>query len=337
MYAVHPDQTYYDYALLWAESNGWALEGGDSTRHADNQCAGQTYIELYQYDPMPYKIAHIKASIDNMVNSSEDDDWYWIDALQMAMPVFAKLGAIYDDTDYYYKMWDLYSHTKYTEGTQGLYSDNGAYGYEDHLWWRDARYEPPEASPNGYMVYWSRGNGWVIAAHVRTLQQLPDTDPHYAEYMQTFQRMAASLKDRQRTDGFWNSNLDDPDHCGGKETSGTAFFTYAIAWGANNGHLDETTYRPVVEKAWNGMVSNAVHPDGKLGYIQAVGGEPCTHHPFGYDDTSDFGVGAFLLAGSEVAEMTDSKSVPALSEWSTVLFSSLFMLLGMIILRRRTQ
>jgi unsaturated rhamnogalacturonyl hydrolase len=303
---------------------------------------------------MPYKITHIKASIDNMVNSAVNDDWYWIDALQMAMPVFAKLGAIHDDTDYYDKMWDLYSHTKYTEGSEGLNSDNGAHAYGDHLWWRDARYDPPVVSPSGYMVYWSRGNGWVVAAHVRTLQHLPDTDPHYAEYMQTFQQTAASLKERQRTDGFWNSNLDDPDHCGGKETSGTAFFTYATAWGVNNGCLDGATYRQVVEKAWNGMVSDAVHPSGKLGFIQAAASGPCAHHPFSYDDSRDFGVGAFLLAGSEVAKMadirrvpyhsggrrvpvlSDSQRVPTLSEWGIIFFSGLLMLGGVIILRRST-
>ena len=116
MYAVYPDQKYYDYALGWAESHHWELIGGDTTRIADNQCAGQTYLDLYEYVPAPYKIAHIQASIDRMVNSSKKDDWYWIDALQMAMPVFARFGAMYSDTDYYDKMYDLYHHTKNIEG-----------------------------------------------------------------------------------------------------------------------------------------------------------------------------------------------------------------------------
>jgi unsaturated rhamnogalacturonyl hydrolase len=305
MYTVYRDQRYYNYALFWAQSHNWELNGGDTTRIADDQCAGQTYLELYEYEPDPNKIQHIRSSIDHMVNSTKRDDWYWIDALQMAMPVFARLGTMYSNTDYYDKMWDLYSYTKYIRGANGLYSDNGTYNYGDYLWWRDDNYDPPVRSPNGKMIYWSRGNGWVIAAHARTLEYLPDADPHYDEYVQVLEDMAASLKDRQRTDGFWNSNLDDPDHCGGKETSGTAFFTYAIAWGINNGFLDDATYRPLVEKAWNGMVSSAVHPDGKLGYVQASALEPCGHYPFGYEDTTDFGVGAFLLAGSEVVKMAD--------------------------------
>jgi rhamnogalacturonyl hydrolase YesR len=305
MYGVYPDQMYYDYALGWAQLHNWELIGGDTTRNADNQCAGQTYLELYGYDPQFYKIAHIKASVDHMVNSSKDDDWYWIDALHMAMPVFAKLGEIYGASAYFDKMWHLYHHTKYERGEHGLYSDNGVNSYEDYLWWRDANFDPPAESPNGLMVYWSRGNGWVIAAHVRTLQHLSAGDPHRSEYIQTFQDMAASLKERQRSDGFWNVNLDDPDHWGGKETSGTGFFTYAIAWGINNGFLDEAAYKPVVEKAWAGMVNDAVHPNGKLGYVQGSGWSPDSRQPVTYDDTSDFGVGAFLLAGSEVVKMAD--------------------------------
>jgi len=311
MYKVYPDQMYYDYAFDWAQLHNWELNGGDTTRIADNQCAGQTYIQLYEEDPQFYKIEHIKASVDNMVNSSKDDDWYWIDALQMAMPVFARFGSMYSDTDYFDKMYDLYHHTKYIEGTDGLYSDNATHQYGDYLWWRDA-YNQTRTSPNGQMFYWSRGNGWVIAAHGRTLRYLPDTDPHYAEYVQTLQEMAASLKDRQQPDGFWYVNLDDPDHNAGDpdkddgpETSGTAFFTFALAWGINNGFLDEATYRPVVEKAWNGMVEDAVHPDGKVGYCQRAATSPEGGQPIGFDDTTDICVGAFLLAGSEVVKMVD--------------------------------
>ena len=61
MYAVHPDQKYYNFALGWAQSHNWELIDGDTTRLADNQCAGQTYLDLYKYVPAPEKIAHGKA------------------------------------------------------------------------------------------------------------------------------------------------------------------------------------------------------------------------------------------------------------------------------------
>jgi hypothetical protein len=115
--------------------------------------------------------------------------------------------------------------------------------------------------------------------------------------------MAATLKEVQRPDGFWNVSLADPDDFGGPETSGTSFFTYGMAWGIHHRLLDSATYYPVVEKAWNGLVTTAVHPDGKLGYVQMVGKEPASSQPVTYETTADFGVGAFLLAGTEVYKM----------------------------------
>jgi len=304
MYDMYPDSKYYNYAESWAIKWDWKLSGYIWLPHADTQAAGQTYIELYKYDPQPYKIAHIQTSINNMVNSSSNvEDWWWVDAMFMAMPNFVELGNINGDTGLHDKMWDLYAWTKYSEGGSGLYSDNGNNAENDFLWWRDKNQTPPNLTSAGKNVYWSRGNGWVIAAMVKVLKALPSSDSHYAEYQQTLISMADSLKDRQRPDGFWNVNLDDPAHFGGKETSGTAFFTYALAYGINVGILDDAIYRPVVEKAWNGMVNDAIKDCGFLGYIQGPGHRPESSQPVTENSTRDFGVGAFLLAGSEVVKM----------------------------------
>jgi unsaturated rhamnogalacturonyl hydrolase len=293
MYQVSGEVNYLQYAIRWGERNQWGLSGGNGTRFADNQCAGGVYLELNQVAPVPQRIADITTSINGMVNSPANDDWYWIDALHMAMPVFAKLGVLHNDTTYFDKMYDLYRDAK---------SRRGLYNSDDALWYRDESFLPPRTTPHGEPVYWSRGNGWVFAAHVRVLQELPANDPHRPEYLATFQNMAAALRRVQRPDGFWNVSLADPDDFAGPETSGTALFTYGLAWGINNGYLDEAAYRPVVTKAWNGMVRVAVHPDGFLGYVQGVACEPASAQPVTYDTTADFGVGAFLLAGSELSK-----------------------------------
>jgi len=303
MYDMYPDSKYYNYAEAWAIRWNWELNGGDGVTHADDQAAGQTYIALYKYDPQPYKIDHIQTSITNMVNSSNVADWWWIDALFMAMPNFVELGNINFDTAFHDKMWDLYEWTKYSQGGSGLYSDNGNNNENDFLWWRDKNQRPPKLTPAGKNVYWSRGNGWVIAAMVKVLKELPVSDSRYEEYRQTLVSMAGSLKDRQRPDGFWNVSLDDPNDYGGKETSGTAFFTYALAYGINTGILDAAIYGPVVDKAWNGMVNDAVQANGFLGYVQGPGHEPQSSQPVDVNSTRDFGVGAFLLAGTEVVKM----------------------------------
>src|SRR5665647_1255320 len=85
-YKIYPKDAYLQYANLWANNNGWGLNGGTSTRNADNQICGQVYIDLFNMDAIKdsSKIRAVKTSVDYMVNSTKSDDWWWIDALYMA-------------------------------------------------------------------------------------------------------------------------------------------------------------------------------------------------------------------------------------------------------------
>ncbi|WP_346238829.1 glycoside hydrolase family 88/105 protein [Niabella insulamsoli] len=300
LHTIDKKKAYYDYAVLWGEKHNWRLRGGISTENADNQCCGQTYIDLYLIDKKEERIRDIKACMDRVVASEKIDAWSWIDAIQMAMPVFTKLGKLYNDSRYFEQMYDMYAYTKNKHG------DNGLYNREDHLWWRDKDFDPPYKEPNGEDCYWSRGNGWVLMALVRVLEELPKSDPHYAEYLQDFKDMSAALVKIQRPDGLWTASLHDPNHYGGKEITGTACFTYGFAWGVRNGLLDKKTYLPALTKAWNAMVKDAVHKNGFLGYVQGTGKEPKDGQPVTYTskpDFEDYGLGCFLLAGTEVYKL----------------------------------
>ena len=299
LYTVDKNPNYYNYAVDWGRSHNWGLRGGIKTRNADNQDCGQTYLDLYEIDPQPERKKDIKASIDLMKASGKVDDWTWIDAIQMAMPVFAKLGVMEKDTSYFEYMYKMYHHSKFVEG-------GGLYNKVDGLWWRDKDFVPPYKEPNGEDCYWSRGNGWVVAALVRVMDLIPTNEPHYAEYLQDYKEMMTALVPLQRPDGFWNVSLHDPNHYGGKETTGTALFVYGMAWGVNKGILDAATYKPVIAKAWNAMQKDAVHPNGFLGYVQGTGKEPKDGQPVSYTsmpDFEDYGLGFFLLAVTEVYKM----------------------------------
>jgi unsaturated rhamnogalacturonyl hydrolase len=298
LFSIVPDSAYYRYSLGWAQKYNWQPYGNASTRFADDQACGAAYIDLYRMDPKSSKIDPIKNNIHAMVISTKRDDWWWIDALYMAMPVFTKLGKEFNDNSYFQAMYELYNDTKVRRKL---------YNSADGLWYRDENYDPPYKEPNGKGCYWSRGNGWVFAAHCRTLDELPASDSHRAEYIETFRKMAAALKAVQRTDGLWNSSLLDPNNFGGPEASGTSFFTYGLAWGINNGILDSAEYIGSVIKGWNGLTTVAVHPDGMLGYCQQIGLKPGSAT---YNETKDYAVGAFLLAGSEVLKISkDSGTV----------------------------
>ncbi|UZJ66491.1 glycoside hydrolase family 88 protein [Sphingobacterium sp. KU25419] len=180
------------------------------------------------------------------------------------------------------------------------------YNKADKLWWRDKDFVPPYQEPNGQDCYWSRGNGWVVAALVRVLDLIPQDEAHRAEYLQDYKDLMEALLPIQRADGFWNVSLHDADHFGGRETSGTALFVYGMAWGINKGILDEKTYRPFVEKAWIAMSNEAIHPSGFLGFMQGTGKEPKDGQPVSFSsmpDFEDYGLGCFLLGGTEVYKM----------------------------------
>jgi unsaturated rhamnogalacturonyl hydrolase len=300
LYKIDPKQEYLDYANKWGESHQWGLAYRNDNRNADDMGCGQTYIDLYLLDPKPEKIKVLKEAVDKMVTSDKINDWWWIDALQMAMPVFARLGTLEKDKKYWNRMYEMYLHTKNKEGGKGLFNP------EDNLWWRDKDFVAPYKEPNGEDCYWSRGNGWVLTAMARVLEQNPPDKRQRKEYSAMLKKMSEALIKVQRPDGFWNVSLHDAGNFGGPESSGTAFFVYGIAWGINHGYLNRNKYLPVVIKGWNALQKKALHADGFLGYMQGTGKEPKSSQPVGYDtipNFEDYGLGAFLLAGSEAYKL----------------------------------
>ncbi|MEI8235292.1 MAG: glycoside hydrolase family 88 protein [Verrucomicrobiota bacterium] len=88
----------------------------------------------------------------------------------------------------------------------------------------------------------------------------------------------------------WRASLLDPESYPVKETSGSGFYCYGLAWGINNGLLDRATALPHVEKAWAAPAA-CVTPEGKLTHVQPVGADPRHFEP---ESTAPYGVGAFL-------------------------------------------
>lgn len=300
LHSIFPDNKLYDYAYEWGDGFKWGMRKDQTfTRNADNYCCGQIYVDLYRLTPEPKMLTKTKSAMNMLVNTPQIGDWTWIDAIHMGMPLLAKMGALTGESKYNDKAWEMYQWTR--DSLAG-----GLYNEKEGLWWRDKDFVPPYKEPNGKNCYWSRGNGWVISALARVLQELPADDPHRNVYIKDFKNMADTIINCQREDGFWNVSLHDDSNFGGKETTGTALFVYSLAWGINNGILDREKYLPAVIKGWNGIVNEAIHPDGYIGYVQGTGKEPKDGQPVKYDSTpdfDDFGTGCVLLAGTEVYKL----------------------------------
>ena len=260
---------------------------GPRVEHADDQAVGQMYMEQYFIHKDKKMMEPMKARLDAELATPDDPNkilWWWCDALFMAPPVFADMSKATKDPKYLTFMdheWDL--------TTKLLYD------HDKHLYSRDATYLDKK-DKNGEKMFWSRGNGWVMGGIVRVLKQLPKNSPLRPKYEALLKEMAAAMLPIRGDDGLWRAGLLAPKEYALPEISGSAFITYALAYGVNEKILDKKTYWPVVEKAWGGMLTH-IYADGRLGSIQPVGAAPGV-----FTETSSYvyGVGSYLLAGSEI-------------------------------------
>jgi rhamnogalacturonyl hydrolase YesR len=274
----------------------WQL--GPKIYHADDHCIGQTYAELYllfrekaMIDPLKARFDGILAAPSKVESLSfvkttgePTENWSWCDALFMGPPTWMRLYAATGDTrymDFAVRNW--------------WRTSDYLYDKDEHLFFRDSTYFGKQEA-NGKKVFWSRGNGWVMAGLARTLQYLPTNHPDRPRFEKQFTDMAEKILTCQQPDGMWRASLLDPASYPLKETSGSGFYVYALAWGVNQGLLDRTRFLPAVKAGWNALTS-CVDADGKLTHVQPIGADP---KKFAEDATEVYGVGAFVLAGSEV-------------------------------------
>ena len=316
LYEIDPAQRYLDYTDRWASFHQWTPRNGVNTCDADDQCCAQTYLIRYEQAGGEEKMVKVRENLDHqMVTPNNKQNataktkgtqpslygwWTWIDAIQMAMPV-------------YMQMYRLTGETKYRDHAMAMYRwsrnecGGGLLNVKDGLWWRDADYVPPYKEPDGKDCYWSRGNGWVYAALVRCMNLLPEKSKEYKELKKDFLLMSEGLRKCQREDGFWNPSLVSTNY-EMPETSGTALFLYGMAWG----YLKAKVYSPVCDKAWTAMVRDAVHQDGFLGWMQGTGKDPSAGQPLSYTkvpDFEDYGTGCFLLGATEYFKLLQKNNV----------------------------
>jgi rhamnogalacturonyl hydrolase YesR len=277
---------------MLAVSNKFDWKLGPRIEHADDQCIGQTYLALYSQSRDPKIIAPLRAQFESILALpiAPDDrlPWWWCDALFMAPPVWTGLAHATGERKYL-----DFVNREWWRTSARLYDP------EEHLYYRDASFFPLREA-NGKKVFWSRGNGWVMAGLARVLETMPANGTDRSRYLDQFKQMSPAIVALQGNDGLWRSGLLDPASYALPEVSGSSFFTYAMAWGVNNGVLDRKTYQPAVARAWKGLLQH-VYEDGRLGCIQQVGAGPAH---FKLTSSYVYGVGAFLLAGSEVIKLS---------------------------------
>lgn len=272
----HADDLAICYSYIYLASIG---------REEVNMAPTDTIIEQHTFKPYPWR-DHIPGKIQQAL-------WWWCDALFMAPPVYTEYAKYKKDT-----IWLNYMDQFYHQTYSLLYD------HDEHLFARDLRFvwknSPKDMKePNGKKIFWSRGNGWVLAGLALILDDMPKNYSNRAFYVNLYKEMAARIAKLQPEDGLWRTSLLDPETYDHGEESGSGFFTFALAWGINNGLLDKEKYTPVVKKAWLTLIK-CQHDNGMIGWVQNIGFDP---KPADFDSYQNFGTGAFLLAGSEILKI----------------------------------
>ncbi|USQ96591.1 glycoside hydrolase family 88 protein [Caulobacter sp. RL271] len=290
-----------------AEHFNYGLRGSRSPKlmlNADEMAIGDLYEELYARRRQEGVIMPLRQRLDWALPHlgrqpiPEHLVWWWSDALFMAPPVLARMSALTGDPKYLEAMdkqwWRTFARL---------------YDPDESLYYRDERFIA-RRDERGRKLFWSRGNGWVMGGMARMLEAMPADYVQRPRYITIFQAMAKRVAGLQRADGLWASSLMQPDLFPEAETSGSAFFVYALAWGINHGVLDRATYQPVVVKGWKALEAQTL-PSGMIGAVQKTGDQPV---PTAATDIGPYGTGAFLLAGLEVMNLSKPTTALPLAE-----------------------
>jgi unsaturated rhamnogalacturonyl hydrolase len=286
-YKSTKNKAYLNEAMRWSESLNYKL--GRRHTHADDHTRGQTFAAIYQYKKDKQMISDTRAVYDSLMANPKPgkQEWWWCDALFMSPPVLAKLGKVTGDS-------------KYTNYMNAMWWDTTDFLFDktQNLYYRDKSFFDKRTA-RGKKIFWSRGNGWVMGGLVQVLEDLPKSDAYYNRYADLYKKMAAKIATLQQPDGLWRASLLDAEEVTNKETSGSAFYVFALAWGINNNYLDAKTYLPVVKKGWEALLST-VEPSGKLTWVQRIGSKPDAVKE---SDNQEYGSGAFLMAGTEIMKL----------------------------------
>lgn len=325
-YFLTGNESWLKYSQDWAEYNQWKgaksddksaweySSYGEDDNHVlfgDWQICFQTYADLYNIFPEEHRIKRAKDVMSYQIKTPNNDYWWWADGLYMVMPVMTKLYRITSDDSY---LDALYRYINY--------SDSIMLDPETVLYYRDAKYVyPAHKSVNGKKDFWARGDGWVLAGLAKVLKDTPDKWGHRSFFENKFVKLADAVVSAQQPEGYWTRSILDPDHAPGPETSGTAFFTYGLLWGINNGLLNEPKYTEAAIKGWNYLRNTALQSDYTIGYVQPIGEKAIPGQVVDRHSTSNFGTGAFLLAACEYVRFLEKNALDERNYWADLAYS----------------
>ena len=322
VWSATKEPKYLDYVQHavdhYVQPDGTIVSYDPQAYSLNNILIGRQLLTLYRATHQEkYKLAaeRLRKQIATQPRTASGGVWHsratpnlmLLDDQFMLAPFYAEYAATFhepQDLDDIVKQFTLLEqHTR-----------DAATGLMYHGW--DESHTAPWAnvntgtSPN----LWARGMGWYLMALVDTLPYVPENDPRHAVLLAMLHRAAAAVEHAQDPQSsLWYQILNKPrEKQNYIESSSVLMFTYALAKGARLGYLPKP-YGIAAARAWKAArfrfirstAAGEVKITGTVTHI-ALGTSPADdgsddyylHAPVVDDDPK--GIGAFLLAGSEM-------------------------------------
>jgi unsaturated rhamnogalacturonyl hydrolase len=264
---------------------------------------GASLIEVYKSDKQKRYFDYINKAANHILNiqvrfedgtllRSFPHKWtLWADDLYMSISFLSRMGELTGESkDFDDAANQVINFHKY------LFNEENGLMY--HCWYSDLK-------QNG-VAFWGRANGWALLAQADLLDRLPATHKDRNTLVMLFTKHILGISRYQSKDGLWHQLLDKSDSF--LETSCSAMFTYAIARGINKGYLDKR-FISIAEKGWQGILTK-INNEGEIDGV-CTGTGVSDNLVFYYERPTPLhdvhGIGAVILAGSEVLQLSNSK------------------------------
>jgi unsaturated rhamnogalacturonyl hydrolase len=212
----------------------------------------------------------------------------WVDTLYMTTPVLATYARLSSKPEYFNEAVRQFEiSTRHLQDSEtGLYY---------HM------YDDQKGERVGCL--WGRGNGWVLMSRVEIMKNCHRDTKEWKSLLRSHeQQIKGLLSVQDEGTGMWHTVLDAPDTY--LETSATAMILYGLAETERLG-ITNADHKEAMRRAWGGLIGKH-HERGRVIGVSAGTG-PASKETYASIQTGTYpwGTGAFLLAASAYAEISN--------------------------------
>ena len=312
LYRYTGNKKYYDYIMSYAETHvspdGKLLRfDGNSL---DDMMSGAVIVWAYVQtgaDKFKKACETIRKAFDDYPRNSDGGFWHnrklrgemWVDGVFMGLMFLTKYGHYLGDSGYCFD--------EAAKQLTVIYDRCNKDGLILHAYSEDKKAKWADSDTGLSPEVWSEGLGWYALILPQALELMGE-HPEKNRLTKQYRELIYSLKKHQcAKTGLWFQVVDR----GGRadnwcDSSGSAMFIYALQKAIELNIAGKDEFSPVVEKAWNGLVSKAkINDEGLLDLYDACDGV-CVQTDYSvyinYKKTVNAkeAVGAFLWASALV-------------------------------------